>query len=129
AILVYKDRSSQNPPLSPLLVEALDNLSMDANAANFVEKVVSANSKYITAAVDPLNNPTNADFGMSRSGNLPVGNGADAGNLRLAAGVAVDGTGGVTPTPGKLTSVASPNTSPDADKRQFRINLDDDGPQ
>jgi len=57
AILVYKDRSGQNPPLSALLLEAHDNLSMDANAANFVEKVVSANSRYITATVDPLNNP------------------------------------------------------------------------
>jgi len=129
AILVYKDRSGQNPPLSALLLEAHDNLSMDANAANFVEKAISANSRYITATVDPLNNPANADFGMSRSGNLSVGNGADAGNLKLAAGVTVDGTGGGTPTSGKLTSSANPNTSPDADKRQFRINLDDDGPQ
>lgn len=117
AIQVLKDRSQQNPPLPPLLLETHDNLSMDQNAANFVEKRISANSKYIVATVDKPNY-ANAVAGTSRSGKLRVGNGADL--LKLSGGGAVAGSG-------KLTSGAAPNVNPDADKRQFMINLDADG--
>lgn len=126
AIQVLKDRSLQNPPLPPLLLETHDNLSMNPNAATFVEKQISANSKYIVATVDPAN-AANAVAGTSRSGRLPVGNGADLLKLSGGGAVATPGTGGATPTAGKLTSGASPNLNPDADKRQFLINLDTDG--
>ena len=120
AIQVFRDRSMQNPPLAPLLLETNDNLSMDAKAANFVESVIVANSKYIVATVDS-SNP--AEKGISRSGSLPVGNGAT--DLKLSTGTATPGT--AAPTAGKLTSGAAPNLTPDADKRQFLINIDGDG--
>jgi phage tail sheath protein FI len=125
AIQVLRDRSLQNPPLPPLLLETHDNLSMDRDAANFVEKQIGANSKYIVATVDA--DPANAVAGTSRSGKLRVGNGADLLKLSGGGAVATAGTDGATPTAGKLTSGAAPNDNPDADKRQFMINLDTDG--
>ena len=131
AIQVYRDRSQQNPPLSPLLLENHDNLSMDSEAANFVSKVIGANSKYISVNVDAA--AANAGAGTSRSGKLLVGNGADL--LKLLAGPLPDGataTAGVslpTPTSGTLRSGSNPSVNPPADKRQFRIELDGDGPK
>jgi len=128
AIQVFRDRSQQNPPLPPLLLETHDNLSMDSNSANYVEKQISANSKFIVATVDSANT-ANAVAGTSRSGKLPVGNGAAVLKLSGGGAVATAGTGGGTPTSGKLTSGANPDVNPDADKRQFLIELDTDGPK
>src|SRR6266516_1679957 len=75
-ITVFQNRSDQNPPLPPVLLETIPNLSMDPNASNFVEHVVKDTSKYITATVDTANQAT-AVAGTSRSGAFPVGNGAD----------------------------------------------------
>ncbi|MGB8507298.1 MAG: hypothetical protein WCD76_02745, partial [Pyrinomonadaceae bacterium] len=76
AIQVFKDRSMLTPPQPPLLLETHDNLSMNSSAANYVEKVIAANSQYIAAEVNAANLAT-AVGGSSRSGKLPIGNGAD----------------------------------------------------
>jgi phage tail sheath protein FI len=131
AIQVYRDRSDQNPPLPPLLLEINDNLSMNPEADNYVEKALAANSKYILAEVN-LTNAANADAGFSRSDQLPVGNGADL--LKLRAG----GTSGATETPGSDGPPATAGTSrsgvnppetPPADRRKININLNGDGAQ
>jgi phage tail sheath protein FI len=129
ALQVYRDRSQQNPPLSPLLLENHDNLSMDSEAANFVGKLIVANSKYIAVNIDAV--PASAGAGTSQSGKLAVGNGADL--LKLLAGPLPDGAtatpGANLPAPsaGTLRSGSNPNLNPPADRRQFRINLDGDG--
>jgi len=68
AISVFMDRSDLVPPLLPLLLETHDNLHMNPSASNFVEKVVAANSKYISVAA--TSDITHAAPGTSRSGSI-----------------------------------------------------------
>jgi phage tail sheath protein FI len=126
AIQVYQDRSDLVPPLSPLLLETHNNLSMNSAASNFVETVVAANSKYIAATVNTTNNTT-AATGTSRSGQLLVGNGAAALRLGVPNGGA-EAAGGAG-TAGTSRSAATPSTNPPADQRKFMINLNGDGPR
>jgi phage tail sheath protein FI len=126
AIQVFTDRSDLVPPLLPLLLETHDNLSMNSSAANFVEKVLAANSKYIAAVASSTNLATAAQ-GTSRSGALAVGNGAVALNLGVAnGGTETPGAVGVA---GTSRSGVNPSTNPPADQRRFRINLNGDGLQ
>ena len=124
---VYQDRTDLVPPLLPLLLETHKDLSMNPAAKNYVEKVINANSKYIVAIVDKINNAT-ASPGTSRSGVLTVGNAAAL--LKLGAA-----NGGTEPSPtpagdrGLSQSGATPATSLPADRRKFLINLDGDGAQ
>jgi len=58
-------------------VEIHDNLSMNPDATNFVENVITANSKLIKAVVDPANDTTNRGTsvsGASPATTLPAGN-------------------------------------------------------
>ena len=133
AISVLKDRSDLVPPLPTLLLETLDNLSMNPAADNYVEKVVAAKSKYVTAAV-VAGNLASAPAGESRSGQLPVGNGAAALKLGAANGGAeTPGAAGPPATSGVSRSGANPaGTNPGAnplpaDQRKFLINLNGDG--
>lgn len=130
AIQVFRDRSQQNPPLDALLLETHDNLSMDPDSTNFVNKQISANSKYIVATVDS-SNATNAVAGISRSGRLPIGNGAGSLKLVGAAVATTPGSDGPPATPGKLTSGVHPIPfiNPEADAREFMVNLNADGPR
>lgn len=126
-IAVYQDRSTANPPLPPLLLETLQDLSMDPNSPAFVDSYVAANANYITATSVAANRAT-APAGTSRSGKLPVGNGADVllfgtGN----GGTETTGVAGPPATSGTSLSGASPSTNPAADKRRLQINLDGDG--
>lgn len=126
-IQVYRDRSDLVPPLSPLLLETHNDLSMNPAAKNFVENVIAENSKYIVAIVDPVNKAT-ALPGTSRSAPLRVGNGAD--ELKLGAGVGGNGgteTIGGVGTRGSSRSDVNPSTNPPADQRKFVINLNLDG--
>ncbi|MGH9929223.1 MAG: phage tail sheath family protein [Pyrinomonadaceae bacterium] len=126
AIQVYQDRSDLVPPLSPILLETHNNLSMNASAKNYVQDVIAANSKYIAALVDTVNKAT-AATGTSRSAPLAVGNGAVA----LKLGVPNGGTetpGGVG-TNGTSRSGVTPSTNPAADERKFRIDVNGDGAQ
>jgi len=124
AIQVFQDRSDLVPPLSPMLLESHNNLSMNPSAPNYVAKVISANSKYISVVVNDGNNAT-ASAGTSRSAPLPVGNGAAL--LKLGTGNGGAEAAGAVGTNGTSRSGATPSTNPDADKRKFLINLDDDG--
>lgn len=121
---VFRDQSDLNPPLDPLLLETIADLSMDPDGSNYVETAVTANSKYITVTADSANLATSG-AGTSRGGKLPVGNGADL----LKLGVSNGGTEavGAAGTSGTSTSAASPSTNPPADKRSFLINIDADG--
>jgi hypothetical protein len=123
---VFRDRSDLVPPLPSLLLETNDNLSMNPEANNFVEKVVNANSQYITVEVDDGNISTSTEKGFSQSGKLPVGDGAVALKLTAAQGAAP--TSGTATTPGTLQSGATPSTNPLADQRKFRITINSDGP-
>lgn len=63
--------------LNGTTIEVHDNLSMNPDATNFVEKIVTANSKVIRAVVDPANDTTNKGFsqsGASPATTLPAGN-------------------------------------------------------
>jgi hypothetical protein len=73
-------RDNVTPSLPPLLLETHENLSMNPDSVNFVEKVVAANSRYLVVEATKTNQST-APEGTSQSGRLPVGNGA--GELRL----------------------------------------------
>src|ERR1700730_12254024 len=126
AIQVYQDRSDLVPPLLPLLLETHDNLSMNSSAGNFVEKVIATNSKYISATANSTNTATAAQ-GISRSGQLSVGNGTVALKLGVAnGGTETPGAVGVS---GISRSGVTPSTNPPADQRKFRINLNGDGAQ
>jgi hypothetical protein len=127
SIQVFKDRSDLVPPLPPLLLETHDDLSMNSAANNFVEKVVAANSSYITAEVTAANTAT-AGAGTSLSGMLPVGNGADVLELGTAnGGTETVGVAGPPATRGTSRSGDTPSTNPPADKRKFMININADG--
>ncbi len=129
AIQVFQDRSELSPPKPPLLLETLDNLSMNRNAPNYVEKVVSGISKYLAATVEAPN-LANSGNAVSRGGKLQVGNGAAALQLTIASGATeTAGTSGATPTAGRTQSGATPNVNPNADQRKFRININGDGPR
>ena len=118
-----------NPPLPALLLETLQDLSMDPNSPNFVDSYVAANANYIAATSISANRAT-APAGTSRSGKLPVGNGADVLLLGTANGGAeAAGAAGPPATSGTSQSGASPSTNPAADRRRFQINLDGDGPR
>ena len=124
-IQVFRNRSTQTPPLPPLLLETLEDLSMDPNSANFVDRV-SASARYITTTRNAANAAT-ATAGVSRGGRLPVGNGADLLLLGAAnGGTEAAGTAGPA-TAGTSQSGTNPATNPPADKRRFVINLDGDG--
>jgi hypothetical protein len=122
SITVLRDRSTQNPPLDPVVLETHDNLSMNKASPNYVETAVKARSKYITATVES-GNLANADFGTSRSAKLAVGDGTAA--LKLV-GVGVVITVGAGSNPGTLRSAPGPSTNPAADARQILINLNGD---
>ena len=124
-IAVYRNRSNLNPPQPPLLLETLQNLSMDPNAANFVDNATVA-AKYISTARNAANAAT-ATAGVSRTGKLAVGNGADV--LLLGAANGGTETAGTANTAGTSQSGPNPPTSPPADHRRFSINLDGDGPR
>jgi phage tail sheath protein FI len=127
SIQVFRDRSDLVPPQVPLLLETLADLSMNATANNFVEKVVSGNSQFIAVEVDAANVAT-AGAGTSRSGGQPVGNGADLLRLTAATGATeTGGTGGAAPTAGTSRSGATPDVNPPADRRTLAINLNVDG--
>jgi phage tail sheath protein FI len=127
ALQVFRDRSNQAPPLPPLLLETHDNLSMNSNASNYVQKVIAANSQYIAAEVTRANLAT-AGVGSSRSGKLTVGNGADLLKLTTAAGAtATAGVGGATPTAGTVRSGTNPDVNPPADRRKLNVNVNGDG--
>ena len=124
---VFRDRSDLTPPLPPLRLETHENLSMNPDASNFVEKVVAANSRYVVAEAIKVNQ-ANAVAGTSRSGRLPVGNGAAVLKLGVAnGGTEAPGTAGPPATAGTSRSGDAPSTNPDADKRKFMMNLDGDG--
>jgi phage tail sheath protein FI len=126
---VYRDRSDLNPPLPPLLLETIADVSMDPAAPNFVRTVVTAKSKYISVQEDTANQAT-APAGFSRGAALAVGNGADVLKLGVGnGGTEVAGVAGPPATSGTSTSAASPSTNPPADKRKLNINLDSDGPR
>ena len=127
AVQIYRDRSTQAPPLPPLLLETFDNLSMNTAAGNYIETMVNANSAYIRADVEDANLAT-AGQGVSRSGALPMGNAADL--LKLGAangGTETAGGAGPPPTAGTSQSGATAATTLPADKRKFLVNLDGDG--
>jgi phage tail sheath protein FI len=117
ALSIFKDRSDLTPPKPPLLLETHDNLSMDKTAANYVQKVIAANSQYIAAEVD-LANLNNAVAGTSRSGRLAVGNGSAA--LGLTGGGAAAGVG-VNSASWLGGPIVNPN--PPADTRAFLISV------
>jgi phage tail sheath protein FI len=124
---VLRDRSDLTPPLPPLLLETHENLSMNPEAGNFVERVVAANSRYIVAEATKANQ-SSAEAGTSRSGRLPVGDGAV--ELKLGVpngGTEAAGAAGPPATGGTSRSGDAPSINPDADKRKFMINLDGDG--
>ncbi len=123
---VLKYRGDLNPPLPPLVLETFAGLVMDPSSPNFVEKVIAAKSKYITALADTGNQGT-ADAGSSRSAPLQVGNGANL--LKLGVPNGGTETFGSAPTSGRSVSGATPSTNPAANQRQFMINLDGDGAQ
>lgn len=125
---VFRNRSDLTPPLPPLLLEAHENLSMNPDAGNFVEKVVTANSRYIVAEATKANQSL-AGNGASRSGPLAIGNGAVELKLGVSnGGTEAAGAAGPPPTGGTSRSGDSPSTNPAADKRKFTLNLDGDGP-
>lgn len=66
-ITVKKEKTAT--PLTTDLLETFDNLNMNPDATNFVEKVVNAKSKYIRVTVE-MNNDSTA-FGFSQSGANP----------------------------------------------------------
>ena len=124
---VFRDRSDLSPPLPPLLLETHENLTMNSDAANFVETVVTANSRYIVAEATKANQST-AEAGTSRSGTLAVGNGTVALKLGVTnGGTEAVGAAGPPATSGTSRSGDAPSTNPDADNRKFMINLDGDG--
>jgi phage tail sheath protein FI len=125
-ISIFQNRSSQNPPLPPLLLESLTDLSMDPNSQTFVD-TVSASAKYVSTAAIAADLAT-ATAGTSQSGKLPVGNGADLLLLGVAHnGVETAGVVGPPATPGTSQSAVNPSTNPRADKRRLQINLNGDG--
>ena len=127
AVQVYRDRSTQMPPLPPLLLETFDNLSMNSAAGNYIETVINANSAYIRADVEKTNLAT-AGPGVSRSGILAIGNAADLLKLGAAnSGTETAGAVGPPPTAGTSQSDAAPVTNLPADKRKLLVNLDGDG--
>lgn len=69
-------------------LEIHDNLSMNPDATNFVENVVTANSKLIKAVVDPVNDTTNR--GTSVSGASPATT-LPAGNRKMVVNINGDG--------------------------------------
>jgi uncharacterized protein len=115
---VLKDRSTQNPPLPPLLLETMDGLVMDPTSPNYVETGVAIKSRYITAQADSANLLT-AVAGTSHSGRLNTGDGSAALKLGTANGGTEAGNTSV--------SGAAPSTNPPADQRAFKINLNGDG--
>jgi phage tail sheath protein FI len=125
AIRVYRDRSDLVPPLLPLLLETHDNLSMNSSASNFVENVIAANSKYISAVVNTANS-SSAAAGTSRSGQLAVGNGALVLKLGVQPGHGGTETVGGVGTAGTSRSGVNPSTNPPADQRKFMIKLNDE---
>lgn len=114
SISVYKDRSDLTPPKTPLLLETLDNLSMDKTAGNYVQKVVAANSQYITVEVDAAN-LANAGAGTSRSGRQAVGEGSAL--LGLTGGVAAASGASWNGNP------VAVGVDPPADSRSFKISI------
>jgi phage tail sheath protein FI len=62
--LTVKKEKSLNP-LTTDLLETFDNLSMNPDAINFVEKVVNSKSKYIRVTIEPGNDSTTAGFSQS----------------------------------------------------------------
>jgi len=126
AIQVFQNRDDQTPPLPPVLLETIDNLSMDRNASNYVENVVNANSRYTTAVVNTANFAS-AVAGISRGGKLAPGNAAVA--LKLGAANGGTETPGTATTAGTSVSGAGASTNPPADQRAFNINLNSDGAQ
>lgn len=124
AIQVYKERSDMVPPLPPLLLETHDNLSMNPDTKNYVEKIISSNSKYINVTVDE-DNFNNAKEGTSRSGILPIGNGTKL--LKFDQDEGGEATPGTEDEPGTYKSGSDPSSNPPADQRKFIININNKG--
>src|SRR5579864_4040449 len=123
---VIKFRDNLNPPLPPQILETFTGLVMDPRSPNYVQTVISSKSRYITATPDAANLNTGG-AGTSRSGRLPIGDGAAA--LKLGAGSGGTENPGAAGASGTSVSGAAPDTNPPADQRAFTINLDSDGPQ
>jgi hypothetical protein len=119
-------RDNVTPSLPPLLLETHENLSMNRDSVNFVEKVVAANSRYLVVEATKTNQST-APEGTSQSGRLPVGNGA--GELRLGRKNGGEEEAGGPGTGGTSRSGVSDSPNPDADKRKFMISLDGEDAQ
>lgn len=127
-IQVFKDRSNMVPPLSPLLLETHDDLSINPDADNFVEKAIAANSQYVKVEVNRDHIDDSTELGYSQGGKLPVGDGAV--ELKLAAtegAEPTDGKAGPPPTKGTLRGGYNPSI-PLADQRKLRITINGDGP-
>ena len=75
SLQVIKFRDNQNPPLPPQILETFTGLVIDRNSPSFVDTVIGAGSRYITATADSANLAT-AGAGISRGGLLPIGDGA-----------------------------------------------------
>ena len=134
AILVFRDRGADIPPLPPLLLETHDNLSMNKDAKNYVGKIIKGNSSYVIAEVDSTNienaATNNEVVGTSRSGQLPVGNAADLLNFTgTTPGTPTPGTDGPPPTAGTFRSGDSPAVTLPADRRKIVVNINGDGGQ
>jgi phage tail sheath protein FI len=74
--LAVKQEVSTNPLVTTTL-EVFDNLSMQPDATNYVEKVVNASSKYVRVSVDAADDSTTAGFstsGATPALTLPSGN-------------------------------------------------------
>jgi len=79
--------------LDGTVLEVHDNLDMNPDATNFVENVITANSKVIKAAVDPTNDST--DKGTSVSGASPATT-LPAGNRKIMVNLNGDGPQAIT---------------------------------
>lgn len=84
-LTVLKEKSTQ--PLITETLEIFDNLSMNPDAPNFVEKAVNAKSKFVRVAAETTD--SNA-AGFSRSGATPAA-ALPAGNRNLLVSVNGDG--------------------------------------
>ncbi len=79
--------------LGGAVIEIHDNLSMNPDATNFVENLVTASSKVIKAVVDPANDTVNKGF--STSGAAPAAT-LPAGNRKMTVNLNGDGPQAIT---------------------------------
>jgi phage tail sheath protein FI len=84
-LTVMKEKTTQ--PLTTETLEVFDNLSMNPDASNFVEKVVNAKSKFVRAAAETADSNVN---GFSASGATPAAS-LSANNRNLLININGDG--------------------------------------